>query len=190
VAALFHGQPLKQFTPAPSLNALSIAEEVAVAFRDLILTLAPVVLMVGLFGLAAFWLSRRSRLHELAHRERLAMIERGLVPPAELQGGAMEFSAAHAAGAGLAPISKAASRFRSAGIMLVGLGVAVATIVAFAAGQPHIAVGVGGAMVAIGAAMIINAAFAARDADTATARAGSPGRTASPSRITRDPNGD
>src|SRR4051794_17329509 len=82
---------LKQFPPAPSLNALSIAEEVAVVFRDLILTLIPVLTMVGLFGLAALWLSRRSRLHELAHRERLAMIERGLVPPVELQGSVMEF---------------------------------------------------------------------------------------------------
>ena len=140
-------------------------------FRDLILTLIPVLAMVGLFGLAAVWLSRRSRLHELAHRERLAMIERGLVPPVELQGGGvMEFPAGQAPAGGIAPMSKAASRFRSAGIMLVGLGVAVATILTFTAGEPGVGVGVGGALVAIGAAMIINGVFAARDARTATAR--------------------
>jgi hypothetical protein len=163
---LFHGGELKQLLPAASLNALSVAEVVAMMLRELVLTLIPVLMMVGLFGLAAFWLSRRSRLHELAHRERLAMIERGLVPPVELQGGVLDLPAGQAAG-GIAATPRAASRFRSAGVLLVGLGVAVATILAFAAGQPSLAVGIGGAIVAIGAAMIINAALVSRDAPIA-----------------------
>ena len=132
--------------------------------RDLVLTLVPVLMMVGFFGLAALWLSRRSRLHELAHRERLAMIERGLVPPVELQGAVLDFPAGQTPGSGMASVSKAAGRFRSAGVLLVGLGVALAILLAFAAEQPGIGVGVGGGLVALGAAMIVNAAFAARDA--------------------------
>jgi hypothetical protein len=131
--------------------------------RDLILATVPVLLTAGLFALAAFWISRRARIHELAHRERLAMIEKGLIPPAELHPGVADFSLGQAAVPGATPLSKTASRFRSAGVMFVGIGVAVATFIGLAAGQPNIGAGIGGGIVALGAAMIINAALSARE---------------------------
>jgi hypothetical protein len=130
--------------------------------RDIIFALFPVLLMVGLFVLAALWISRRGRGRELAHRERLAMIEKGLMPPAELYPGGPELYLGRSLEAG-ATTSKAASRFRSAGVMFVGLGVAVGLIIGVAARQPGIAAGIGGAIMAIGAAMIVNGVLGVRD---------------------------
>lgn len=130
--------------------------------RDVIYALIPVLLMVGLFVLAALWISRRGRGRELAHRERLAMIEKGLMPPAELYPGGPELYLGRPSEPG-GTISKAARRFRSAGVIFVGLGVAVGLIIGLAADQPGIAAGIGGGIVAIGAAMIVNGVLGARD---------------------------
>ena len=120
---------------------------------DMLLALIPVVVLVAMFALAAFWISRRSRMRELAHRERLAMIEKGLLPPAELfPGGAAE---------PVVTTSKAALRFRTAGVMFVGIGVALAFIIGVAAGTPRVGLGLGGAIVALGVAMIVNGVLGA-----------------------------
>ena len=139
------------------------------AFRDLILAFIPLLMMVGLFILGAFWISRRARSRELVHRERLAMIEKGLIPPAELYPGGPEFLPGQAAMPGAATFSRAASRFRSTGIMLVGVGVALAFVIALAADQPEVGVGIGGAIAAIGAAMIVNGVLGARETHLAPA---------------------
>ena len=139
------------------------------AYRDLILSLIPVLVLVGLFILAAFWISRRARMRELTHRERLALIEKGLIPPAELYPGGPELLPGHAAAPGAAAFSRTASRFRSAGIMLVGLGAAVACVIALAASQTQVGIGIGGAIAAIGAAMIVNGILGVREAQPAPA---------------------
>jgi len=109
---------------------------------------------VFLFALAAFWISRRAHLRELAHRERLAMIEKGLIPPAELRPGPVDPYGDQSGAASTR--SSTAGRFRSAGVMLVGLGVAVALVIGVAAHVPNVGLGIGGAIAAIGAAMIVN----------------------------------
>ena len=144
------------------------------AYRDLILALIPVLMLVGLFILAAFWISRRGRVRELAHRERLAMIEKGLIPSAELYAGGPELLPGHAGMPGAPAFSRTASRFRSAGIMLVGLGVAVACVISLAANESQIGVGVGGAIAAIGAAMIVNGVLGARETQLTPAPRGEP----------------
>jgi hypothetical protein len=145
-----------------------------VLYRDVILALIPVLMLVGLFILAAFWISRRAHGRELAHRERLAMIEKGLIPPAELYPDVPAFPLDHPGAPTGVPLSTAASRFRSAGVMLVGLGVAVALVIALAADQAAIGVGIGGAIAAIGAAMIVNAVLGAREHTTSTTRPDTP----------------
>ena len=120
--------------------------------EELIYAIIPVLTLASLFVLAAFWISRRAHARELVHRERLAMIEKGLVPPAELHPGLFDLPESQSGTAGTA----AAARFRSAGIILVGLGVGVALVIGLAAGKPHVGVGIGGAIAAVGAAMIVN----------------------------------
>ncbi len=77
---------------------------------------------------------------ERQHRERMAMIERGHIPLTEppqrsSRGGS--------------------SRSLSLGIIVVGLGFALMTIIGIAADTPSVGVGIGGALVILGAAFIV-----------------------------------
>lgn len=83
---------------------------------------------------------------EMRHRERLAMIERGLLPSPATDPAA--FEAAMRRGG--------SSRFVSAGVAIVGLGLALMLLIGFAGGAPGPAVGVGGAIVVLGAAFLLN----------------------------------
>jgi len=65
---------------------------------------------------------------EMAHRERLAMIERGLAPPPELSSSAYGPLAQRRAAR--------STRMLSGGIMTVGLGLGVAMVLGFASREP------------------------------------------------------
>lgn len=116
--------------------------------------------VVAIFGLVIFagvavlWMAMQNRRmqREFEHRERLAMIERGLVPPPELDPATFESRT------GLAgqPESRAGARSRSAGIIMIGFGLALTMLIAFAAQEPEVGVGVGGAFALLGAAFIFN----------------------------------
>ncbi len=96
--------------------------------------------------LAGMW--QRSRILEMAHRERLAMIERGLVPPPERDPEAFEQA--------LKPHSRGSSRATAAGVVTIAFGVALAFLISLTAGQLNIGVGVGGAIAIIGVAFVVN----------------------------------
>lgn len=103
------------------------------------------VFVMGMFaGVFIIYLAMRQRSEQLAmqHRERLAMIERGQVPLREPAGGAL----GHAAGN---------SRAMSVGIVVIGLGLALMTLISIAAESPEIGVGLGGAIVIIGGAFVV-----------------------------------
>ena len=93
-----------------------------------------------LSGVFIIFLAMRqhSETQERHHRERMAMIERGHVPLAEPRGR-----------------NRGSSRSLSLGIIVVGLGLALMTIISIAGGSPEAGVGVGGAIVIIGAAFIV-----------------------------------
>lgn len=78
----------------------------------------------------------RAEALERQHRERMAMIERGHVPPVE-------------------PVRRGSARALSLGIIVVGIGLALATIVSVAGGSPEAGIGVGGAIVILGLAFIV-----------------------------------
>jgi hypothetical protein len=142
--------------------------------RDMLPALFPVLTLVGLFVLAAIWISWRARMRELAHRERLAMIEKGLMPPAEFFAGGPDMAVPRALDAAGPPLSRTASRFRSAGVIFVGLGVAAGLIIGVAALEPTVGLGVGGAIAAIGAAMIVNGVLGAREVQAEPSRSPAP----------------
>src|SRR5687768_6232321 len=79
---------------------------------------------------------QRAEMFERVHRERMAMIERGHVPPVE-------------------PVRRMSTRALSLGIIVVGFGLALMVIVSIAGGSPEAGVGVGGAIVILGLAFIV-----------------------------------
>lgn len=109
------------------------------------------VFLAGGFILAIISFIFRQRLRELAIRERIAMIEKGLMPSPEIDPARFEMLV------GLRrPINSKAERYRSAGVIIMGLGVAMVVLIAFAAGSPRVAVGVGGGLAILGLAAFLN----------------------------------
>lgn len=103
--------------------------------------------------LMAMWVHVKQR--ETAVRERLAMIERGIVPP----------PANHAASPAARTTQRRAERYRSAGVLWMGTGLALGFLIAVAGGERGVGVGVGGSFLVLGAALFVNARLLARDAD-------------------------
>jgi hypothetical protein len=128
-------------------------------------------IVLGGFGLVAFSLRGRQRLRELMIRERIAMIEKGLVPSPEQDPLRFEQSLGNRPdlGAHLHDVayqrvgsrlsgrgSLKGSRYRSAGVLLIGLGVAFFMVIAFTAGLVEVGFGIGGSFVVLGIAVFIN----------------------------------
>lgn len=103
-------------------------------------------------GVAVLWLAMANRraLREMEHRERIAMIQAGIVPAPETDPLAFE---SH-----LEPASKTLSRkdrWRTAGTLTVGFGVALFVLLFFT-GVPEIGFAVGGAFAVLGASFLLN----------------------------------
>ena len=90
----------------------------------------------------------RTKVLELRHAERLAMIERGLVPSPEMSGFEMPM-------AGPPPEAVVRGRSMSLGIIVVGFGIALTFLVGIAGGSLETGIGLGGAIAVLGAAFIV-----------------------------------
>jgi hypothetical protein len=120
-------------------------EAVSIIWVSLLAAILLTIVLGGiLIVLLAMW--RGTKIREMQHRERLAMIERGLMPPPERDPAAYE----------PARRSEVRESFTSIGIALVALGLGLMLIIGFAGGAPGPAVGVGGAIAVLGAAFIVN----------------------------------
>jgi hypothetical protein len=97
---------------------------------------------------------QRGRLRELAHKERLAMIERGLAPPPEVD--PARFEQAMGQQPWDAEVASRAARYRRMGVSVMGLGAGLFMMIAFAGQAPSMAFGVGGALFVLGIALYIN----------------------------------
>jgi hypothetical protein len=95
--------------------------------------------------LLAMW--RQTRMQDMRHRERLAMIERGLMPPPERDPAAFHAQESY---------PRPAARFVSVGVAIVAIGLGVMLIIGFAGNAPGPAIGVGGAITLLGIAFIVN----------------------------------
>jgi len=98
----------------------------------------------------------RHRLRELEIRERIAMIERGLVPPPEVDPRGFDRA--------MSRIDRHESRYgsgrhRRAGITIMGVGFGLMLMIGFAGEEPSKAIGVGGFLVILGLAFFINSLF-------------------------------
>lgn len=114
------------------------------------------IVLAGGFTLATIGFVFRQRLRELAIKERIAMIEKGLVPSPETDPARFEMLIG-----ARRPANRRAERYRSAGVIIMGLGVAMVFLLAFAAGVTKVAFGVGGALAILGLAAFINGSMQA-----------------------------
>ena len=103
-------------------------------------------------GVAVLWLamSNRRALREMEHRERIAMIQSGMVPAPEADPLAFETQ--------FEPPSSSLSRkdrWRTAGTLTIGLGLALVVLLTFT-GEMDIGFAVGGAFAVLGASFLLN----------------------------------
>jgi hypothetical protein len=121
-----------------------------VSEQEVVLTIMTVIVFAAL---AVLWMAMNSRraVREMEHRERLAMIQRGLVPAPESDPLGFE-TAVGAFNDG----SLKNERWRTAGTLTIGLGLALMILLTFSADQFAVGFGVGGAFAALGAAILIN----------------------------------
>ena len=116
--------------------------------------------LVILSGVTVIWMAMQSRhkIREMEHKERLAMIERGLVPPPEVDPAAFDRRLGGSS-AGAAP---RADRTRSGGVIMIAFGLAIMFMLSFAAGAPGVGVGIGGAFALVGAGFFVNSLLMSR----------------------------
>jgi hypothetical protein len=113
-----------------------------------------------LAGVAVIWMAMQSRrqIREMEHRERLAMIERGIVPAPEVDPAAFDrrFTGTRMT------VSPGAVRARSAGVIMIAMGLAFMFMISFAAGAPGAGIGIGGAFALVGAGFFVNSLLMSR----------------------------
>ena len=88
---------------------------------------------------------QRGRAREMEHRERLAMIERGLAPSPERNPAAFEHAGP----------PRRRSPATGIGIVIAAIGLGLMLIIGVTANEMEAAVGVGGAVVVLGAAFVV-----------------------------------
>ena len=101
----------------------------------------------------------RARVRELEIRERIAMIERGLVPPPESDPETFD-RRMHS----MQQIQRehVAPRHRSAGVVLMSVGLGMMVLLTYAGNVPRQGLGVGGFIIILGLGFFINSLFAPR----------------------------
>jgi hypothetical protein len=127
----------------------------------------PISAILGVFAYGIVRSVSYARVREMEVRERIAMIERGLVPPPEKDPNGFERAMNRYDRArdlyqdrtwdNLGRRSPA--RYRSAGITLIGVGFGLMLLIGVAGGNPSSGVGVGGFVVILGAAFFLNSLF-------------------------------
>jgi uncharacterized protein DUF6249 len=117
--------------------------------------LIPIVAIVGAFTYAVVQTLARARVRELEVRERIAMIERGLVPPPEVDprgfDRAMDRYERYR--------ERSPGRHRRAGVTLMGVGFGLMLLIGVAGDSMSSGIGIGGFLVIMGIAFFVNSLF-------------------------------
>jgi len=132
--------------------------------------LVPLIVLVAGVGVVVIALRGRQRMKELAVQERIALIEKGLVPSPESNPAGFESAMARR------PISARALRYRSAGLVLTGMGLSLLILLVFVVPEAvrGVAVGIGGAMAVLGLTILGNGLLLARDDVEGSGRTNAP----------------
>jgi hypothetical protein len=122
--------------------------------------LVPVLAIVGSFVYVIIKTLAHARVRELEIRERIAMIERGLVPPPEVDPKGFDHAMSrldrHEMRSGYRGYGAYGGRHRRAGVMIMGIGFGLMVLIYFAGESPSSALGVGGFLVVMGVAFFVN----------------------------------
>jgi hypothetical protein len=122
---------------------------------EVAVTMVAMVILAGVGLMVAAMMNRR-RFREMEHQERLAMIERGLLPSPESD------PAGFNAGARFPAASDPGVRYRTAGVLMIGFGLGLVVLLTFTAGEPGVGLGVGGGWAILGAASLLNYSLISR----------------------------
>jgi len=118
--------------------------------------LIPIVSIIGSFTYVIVLTLSRARVRELEVRERIAMIERGMVPAPEVDprgfDRAMNRLERH-------EYRHGTGRHQRAGVTLMGVGFGLMVLIGIAFDSPSAGFGVGGFLVIMGLAFFINSRF-------------------------------
>ena len=115
--------------------------------------LIPITAIIGVFVYIVVRTLARARVRELEIRERIAMIERGLVPPPEVDPRGFDRAMSRME---RREYRYGSGRHRRAGVTLMGVGFGLMVLIAFTSNETSVAIGVGGFLVVIGIAFFIN----------------------------------
>jgi hypothetical protein len=114
------------------------------------ITVISMIVLAGV-GLMVVAMMNRRRFREMEHRERLAMIERGVLPSPESDPTGFEAGARFPAAD-----PDAGVRYRTAGVLMIGFGLGLLVLMTFTVDQPGVGVGIGGGWAVLGAASLLN----------------------------------
>jgi hypothetical protein len=118
-------------------------------------------IMIPIVAIVTFWVYMivqsvfRSRIRELEIRERIAMIEKGMLPSPEADPRGFD-RAMGRYDSGSDPRRVGHYRHRRAGVTLVAVGLGLMLMIGIAGQAPESAIGVGGFIVLLGIAFIVN----------------------------------
>jgi len=113
----------------------------------------PVVGIIGGFVMGGLGIYAGIRRREFEHRERLAMIEKGISPPDR---GMSDVARLERLDSVLSYESPIEERSRRGGLVLIGVGLGITFLIWMASDEPHVAVGVGGFLVILGVAIFLS----------------------------------
>ena len=117
--------------------------------------LIPIVGTLCVFAYIIVLTLSKARVRELEVRERIAMIERGLVPPPEVDPRGFDRAMHRYDRARY----RSPARHRRAGITLMGVGFGLVMLIGVAGGSMNQGIGVGGFFVIMGLAFFVNSLF-------------------------------
>jgi hypothetical protein len=145
---------MKQFKERASL--ISSSESFGGAVDDMYMIspfLIPITAIIGPFVFIIIKTLAKARVRELEIRERIALIERGLVPPPEVDPRGFDRAMSRI---DRSEFRHGSNRHRRAGVTLMGVGFGLMVLIAFTSNETSVAIGVGGFLVVIGIAFFIN----------------------------------
>ena len=112
----------------------------------------PIVAIIGGISVAIAGIISNTRLREARIRERIAMIEKGLVPPPEVDPAGFDRAMVLHDRPSVGP----RSAMRRAGIMISSIGLGLMFLISVAGGSLRAGIGVGGFLVIVGVAFLVN----------------------------------
>lgn len=115
--------------------------------------LIPITAIVAVFVFVIVRTLVRARVRELEIRERIAMIERGLVPAPEVDPRGFDRAMNRFE---RREFRYGSSRHRRAAVTLMGVGFGLIVLIGFTSNEMSVAIGVGGFLVVLGIAFFIN----------------------------------